>query len=81
MVALREIEPGEELFVDYGRFYWMRQSPARLTAAELGIDSRCVRRVGRARGRRKFGCGPESDGGRPHPSDENIAECPGHNSA
>ena len=42
VVALRDIEPGEELFVDYGRFYWMRQSPARLTAGELGITSRCV---------------------------------------
>jgi hypothetical protein len=35
VVALRDIDPGEELFADYGKWYWTGQEPARLALAEL----------------------------------------------
>lgn len=30
VVALRDIQPGEELFADYGRWYWVKAKPSRL---------------------------------------------------
>eukprot|EP01031_Cornospumella_fuschlensis_P031359 gene31359-37899_t len=30
VIALRDIEPGEELFADYGRWYWLKKCPAKL---------------------------------------------------
>ncbi len=30
VVAIRDIEPGEELFVDYGKWYWLSLNPVRL---------------------------------------------------
>jgi SET domain-containing protein len=30
VIALRDIEKGEELFVDYGRWYWLKKKPSRL---------------------------------------------------
>lgn len=35
VVALRDIAPHEELFVDYGKRYWMLQKPVRLSNKEL----------------------------------------------
>ncbi|CAM9704175.1 unnamed protein product [Sphacelaria rigidula] len=30
VVALKNIEPGQEIFVDYGRWYWLSLTPASL---------------------------------------------------
>ncbi len=27
--AIRDIYPGEEIFVDYGRWYWLKKAPVR----------------------------------------------------
>eukprot|EP00611_Tribonema_gayanum_P011116 TRINITY_DN21267_c0_g1_i1.p1 TRINITY_DN21267_c0_g1~~TRINITY_DN21267_c0_g1_i1.p1 ORF type:complete len:162 (-),score=24.34 TRINITY_DN21267_c0_g1_i1:361-798(-) len=35
VVALRDIDAGEELFVDYGRWYWAALNPQRLSITEL----------------------------------------------
>ncbi len=35
MIALRDIVPGEEIFVDYGKWYWASLKPMRLTNSEL----------------------------------------------
>jgi hypothetical protein len=30
VISTRDIEPGEEVYVDYGRWYWVGKSPKRL---------------------------------------------------
>lgn len=35
IVATRDVKAGEELFVDYGKWYWLRQYPTRLSFSEL----------------------------------------------
>lgn len=37
VVALRDIDLGEELFADYGKWYWSGLAPSRLTLAELMV--------------------------------------------
>ena len=32
VVAIRDILPGEELFVDYGRWYWIGKKPVKLSS-------------------------------------------------
>ena len=35
VTALRDIMDGEELFADYGRWYWLSLNPIRLSFGEL----------------------------------------------
>jgi len=35
IVAIRDIVPGEELFVDYGKWYWLKLNPSRLTFMDV----------------------------------------------
>mmetsp|Transcript_29250 Transcript_29250/g.28002 ORF Transcript_29250/g.28002 Transcript_29250/m.28002 type:complete len:148 (+) Transcript_29250:141-584(+) len=37
VIATRDIMKGEEIFVDYGRWYWLSLSPKRLSLADLLI--------------------------------------------
>ena len=35
VVALRDIEVGEEIFVDYGKWYWAKLKPTRLPLSKI----------------------------------------------
>ena len=35
VVALRDINPNEEIFADYGRWYWLRKTPTKLTFKQI----------------------------------------------
>jgi SET domain-containing protein len=43
VVALRDIEVGEEIFADYGKWYWASLKPARMSTAVLKalIEKHC----------------------------------------
>lgn len=35
VIALRDIDAGEEIFVDYGKWYWLSLNPSKLTFSQL----------------------------------------------